>query len=276
MDESEKLIKKMQDYQTKKNKLETKLAQLSEDDTDRAQRYESRISGYESKIDSTQSKIDTCFQNMTDINNQILEVSTEEAALAESSGGTTTYSCTGATYTGESIPEELASSLDAKLGEGFSEKCESVAASLNCNVNDLLAMMYSESGISTTATNSSSGAVGLIQFMPSTLSANGYSSSEVANMSAVEQLSVVEDIMLKLKATAGYSQSDELDTGSLYAICFLPAAAQNETVCSSGGTYSWAYSGNSGLDLDGDGAITKTDLANRLNSKYSELLSAYT
>ncbi len=170
-------------------------------------------------------------------------------------------------YTGESIPQNLAKALDSRLGSGFSQKCENVAGYLGCNVNDLLAMMYSESGLKTTARNKSSNAVGLIQFIPSTLKSNGYTTEQVASMSAVQQLDVVADIFMKAKKMAGYGANEKIDGGTLYAINWLPAYAKNNVVAQKGGKY---YS--SGLDMNKDGSVTKADLSQRLQSKYNEML----
>ena len=74
--------------------------------------------------------------------------------------------------------------------------------------------------------------------------------------------------MQKSKSLAGYSDSDTLDAGTLYAINFLPAYASKENLCTAGDIY---YNTNYPLDLDGDGHISKSDLAKRLQNKYSEL-----
>lgn len=199
--------------------------------------------------------------------------STGAAASSTNKGGQTSAATTSsnvnlnnATYQGESIPKGIASGLDSKLGAGFSAKCEKVAGYLGCNVNDLLGMMYSESGLKPTARNKSSNAVGLIQFIPSTLKANGYTTEQVANMSAIDQLDVVADIFMKSKKMAGYGENQKIDGGTLYAINWLPAYAKNNTIVTSSNRY---YS--SGLDMDKNGAVTKSDLAKRLQSKYNEM-----
>ncbi len=191
---------------------------------------------------------------------------TSNAAIA--SGGGVPAANYG-TYTGDGIPANVASALDARLGAGFSEKCESVAGYLGCNVNDLLAMMYSESGLKTTARNKSSNAVGLIQFIPSTLKGNGYTTEQVASMNALQQLDVVADIFMKSKKMAGYDANEKIDGGTLYAINWLPAYAKRDVIVSNGEKY---YS--SGLDMNKDGSVTKADLTQRLQSKYNEMLRA--
>ena len=88
-------------------------------------------------------------------------------------------------------------------------------------------------------------------------------------MSAVQQLDVVADIFMKAKKMAGYGANEKIDGGTLYAINWLPAYAKRNTIVSSGEKY---YS--KGLDMNKDGSVTKNDLAQRLQSKYNEMLRA--
>lgn len=251
-------------------------AQLSNcDDEDEKKRIQGEIDSVDGKIDETSTSINKCATNLSNINQQILTALTKSIiANSNNTTGVTSNSSVGSPSVVETIPQELASKLDAKLGNGFAQKCEEVAKRLGCNPNDLLAMMYSESGIDPGCV-ASNGATGLIMFMPSTLSGNGYSQSEVANMSGVEQLDVVEDILMKSKTMSGYSADAQIDAGTLYALCFLPAVAQNEVLCSTSDSLSWAYNANSPLDLDGNGDISKTDLAGRLSKKYDEMYSYF-
>ena len=88
-------------------------------------------------------------------------------------------------------------------------------------------------------------------------------------MSGVEQLDLVYEFLHESKTSfVGLSDSDVLDGGTLYAMNFLPAFAKNEILCTAGDIY---YDTNYPLDLDGDGHISKTDLAKRLQSKFDEL-----
>lgn len=271
-------------------------------DSKRAANLQSQLSNIKSQIDTIKQNEAICESNMQNLNTQIINAFFEElntgsnfkqelnikntssSSIKEESNtnssfkqdfkaGNTQVFYSNAPYSGKAIPQDLANKLDSKLGNGFSKKCEEVAAKLNCNANDLLAMMYSESGLNPNI-KGKSGSVGLIQFMPSTLSANGYSSKQVESMSGVQQLDVVADILGKSKAMSGFSANDKINAGDLYAICFLPAAAKNDILCSSSGKLNWAYKANSGLDLNSDGTISKADLAARLNKKYSEMRSA--
>lgn len=255
-----------------------------------AQRYQTKLEGLNSKLDGYTKKMADCKTNMQELmskinamlqntdNNSIPSYSNYTMPVskktAEESTGTKTVSSSKNTaflntYTGQStLSKDVANALDKRLGNGFSAKCESVASYIGCNVNDLLAMMYSESGLKTSAKNKSSNAVGLIQFIPSTLKANGYSTEQVASMSAIEQLDVVADIFMKSKKMAGYSAGEKISGGTLYAINWLPAFAKNDTIVTKGGKY---YS--KGLDMNKDGTVTKADLEKRLQKKYNEMLN---
>ena len=166
----------------------------------------------------------------------------------------------------EVLDSDLASCLDERFEPGFSAKLEQVAKNVNCDPNDLLALMYSECALNPSHIEKSSRAVGLIQFMPSTARNLGYTTEQIANMSATDQLDLVEKY---IKSSSPYKNGEELDAGTLYAVMFLPGRAKKNTLCSKGESY---YTYNSGLDMDRDGVITKQDLANRLNKKYTEML----
>lgn len=152
------------------------------------------------------------------------------------------------------------------LSDEFYNKVVEVAKKVKCSANDLMAMMYSESGLKTTTVNRSSGATGLIQFMPDTAREIGTTTTALKRMSAVEQLTYVEKYILMNKRNAGYSENQVLDTGTLYAINFLPAYAKREVLSTQNDKY---YSANKGLDVNKDGKITKTELANRLKGYYA-------
>lgn len=242
------------------------------EDSEQKSKLKSKLGEIDDTINSANDSISQCSSNMQDINKSIIKALTNSSTQTEGSvsfSGGTSGSFSGVSASG-SIPQELAQKLDQKLGSGFSQKCQSVANSLGCNPNDLLAMMFSESGINPNL-QASNGATGLIMFMPSTLSANGYSVSQVKNMSGVEQLDVVEKILKASKSMSGYGENEKIDAGTLYALCFLPAAAKNEVLCTTSDSLSWAYSANSPLDADKNGDISKTDLASRLQKKYQEM-----
>lgn len=147
------------------------------------------------------------------------------------------------------------------LSDAFYSKTTAISQRLGCDPNDLMAVMYSESGLKSTAGNKNGGATGLIQFLPSTAKSLGTTTSALRNMSAEQQLSYVEKCIAGTKKMAGFKSGDKLDTGTLYSLVFLPAFAKREVLTSKGSKY---YAANAGLDTNHDGQITKSDLRKRL------------
>ncbi len=148
------------------------------------------------------------------------------------------------------------------LTQGFFNKVVAVAKRINCDPNDLMCLMNSESGVKTTAVNKRSGATGLIQFMPATAKGLGTSCSALKAMSPEEQMVYVEKCIMNSKKAAGLG-NQKIGAGTLYALIFLPARANRDIVTTSGEKY---YSSNTGLDMDNDGKISKADLAKRIRS----------
>ncbi|HAN77699.1 MAG TPA: hypothetical protein DCQ31_07960 [Bacteroidales bacterium] len=99
----------------------------------------------------------------------------------------------------------------------FVETVKEVSNRLSINPNWLMLVMYFESGLRPSAVNSSTGATGLIQFMPATAAGLGTSTAALKNMSATAQLYYVERY---LKPFAGKLNSFT----DLYFAVFFPAA----------------------------------------------------
>ena len=57
-----------------------------------------------------------------------------------------------------------------------------------------------------------------------------------------------------------------IEVETLYALVFLPAKAKNDVLSTQKDKY---YAGNSGLDTDKDGKITKNELASKVQSYYA-------
>ena len=112
-----------------------------------------------------------------------------------------------------------------KLGPNFMAKVKDISARLNCNYQDLIAVMISESGLNPAEQNKKSKATGLIQFLPSTAESMGTSVKEIKKMSAEEQLVLVERYLTDRKREAGFPSDHKLTAGELYALVFLPAYA---------------------------------------------------
>ena len=97
----------------------------------------------------------------------------------------------------------------------FNKKLDKVAAALNVKSKDLIAIMKQESGVNPAAVNKTSGATGLIQFMPDTARRLGTTVEDLRNMTAVEQL----DYVYKYFKSVGTGDGS---LGDLYMAVFMP------------------------------------------------------
>ncbi len=139
-----------------------------------------------------------------------------------------------------------------------------MAGRLGIDPNYLMAVMHFETGgtFSPSIRNGAgSGATGLIQFLPSTARGLGTTTAELAQMSAVDQLDYVEAY---LRPYANRMTNVE----DAYMAVFQPAAIgqPSDHVLFSRG--SLAYSQNAGLDINGDGHITKGEAASIVRQRY--------
>ena len=100
----------------------------------------------------------------------------------------------------------------------FQEKVENISKDLEINPNWLMAVMYKESGLDSTA-NNKSWAAGLIQFMPKTLQGMKVTKEEILAMSPLMQLDYVKKFYEKNK---GYNSLKDL-----YLEAFFPAARKH-------------------------------------------------
>lgn len=152
---------------------------------------------------------------------------------------------------------------NVKLTQSFLNKVKQVAQRIGCNYKDLLAVMNSESGLNSRAQNKKGGAAGLIQFMPATARALGTTTDALRDMTPEQQLDYVEKFYLMNRKN--YVKSNRpLSAGDLYTLTFLPAYVNQEVLTTQGHKF---YEANRGLDVNGDGQITKTDLAQRVARK---------
>ena len=150
-----------------------------------------------------------------------------------------------------------------ELTDNFYQKVVDIAQKIQCDPNDLMAVMNAESGLKADAVNKASNATGLIQFMPATARELGTTVDELRNMSALEQLDYVEKYLSNAK-NIRFGKNEKLDAGELYALTYLPARANRSVLAKSHEKY---YTWNRGLDLNGDGKITKAELAQRVQDK---------
>lgn len=101
--------------------------------------------------------------------------------------------------------------------ERFVIKLQGIADFLRTDINWLMSVMYAESKLNSKAINPISNAVGLIQFMPATLNKMGYTTEQVKNMSALDQLDLVKQYFQPFKGRLK-SYFD------VYLAVFFPAA----------------------------------------------------
>lgn len=209
-------------------------------------------------------------QNISDLKSAqtyaINQIQTESATTAESYGnGDDTYVFDESNYSEEAVNavEKRWASKAKKYGldHKFFAKVVAISKDLKCDPNELLGVMNSECGLNASARNSNGGATGLIQFMPRTAKALGTSTDKLAKMSAYDQLDYVAKFY-KMNKKAYKMGDGPMSAGDLYSLVFLPGRANREVLTSSGELY---YRANAGLDMDGDGKITKVDLNRRVH-----------
>lgn len=154
-----------------------------------------------------------------------------------------------------------------KVSKPFRDRLLQIAANLKVDPNYLMACMAFESGetFSPSITNAAgSGAVGLIQFMPSTAQALGTTSQQLAGMSAVKQLDYVEKYF---QPRAGKLKSLE----DVYMAILWPVAIGKPLdyvlFDKSDPAHPKRYIQNAGLDFNRDGKITKAETAAKVRAK---------
>lgn len=153
----------------------------------------------------------------------------------------------------------------AKVSPEFRARVYHMADRLQCDASALMACMAFETGrtFSPSIRNPSSGATGLIQFMPSTAVDLNTTVDALAAMSAVEQLDYVERY---LNRYAGRFRT----LSDIYMAILWPAAIgkpEDTPIFSEG---SAAYRGNRGLDVDKDGNVTKAEASSYVSRALAE------
>jgi hypothetical protein len=161
-----------------------------------------------------------------------------------------------------------------KVSKPFRDRLLQIAANLSVDPNYLMACMAFESGetFSPAITNAAgSGAVGLIQFMPSTAQALGTTLQQLAAMSAVKQLDYVEKYF---QPRAGKLKSLE----DVYMAILWPVAIGKPLdyvlFDKSDAAHPKRYIQNAGLDFNRDGKITKAETAAKVKAKLERGLLA--
>jgi hypothetical protein len=153
-----------------------------------------------------------------------------------------------------------------RVSPEFKRKVIAIAGRLQADPNHLMAIMAFETGRSfdpAVTNHAGSGATGLIQFMPRTAEELDTTTHRLARMSAVDQLDYVEKYLTPFKGRMH-------DLPSAYMAVLYPRAVAKpgEYVLFRKG--SRAYKLNRGLDLNGDGRVTKTEAAARVATLLDE------
>jgi hypothetical protein len=153
----------------------------------------------------------------------------------------------------------------AKVSPTFRDRVWWICDTLELNPDDLMACMAWESGrsFSASVTNmAGSGAVGLIQFMPSTAKSLGTSTADLAHLTAEDQLRFVYKYFQPWKGRLK-------NLADLYMAILWPAAVgkPDDYALFTGGV---AYRQNAGLDSNRDGRVTKAETAAKLYAMRAE------
>lgn len=149
----------------------------------------------------------------------------------------------------------------------FIEKVREIAAKLDMNADDLMAVMWFESKLNEKAKNPVSGAVGLIQFMPNTAIGLGTTSAKLLTMSNLQQLDYVYNYY---KPYAGRIKNFE----DAYTITFFPAALgkpDSYTLQTSTLSAQLIASQNKIFDLNKDNKITAGELRKYMRDNWVKM-----
>ena len=144
----------------------------------------------------------------------------------------------------------------------FRQKVAQIADRLGMNPQHLMAIMSFETGgrFSPSIRNRTSGATGLIQFMPSTARGLGTSTAALSRMSPMQQLDYVEKY---LKPFAGKMNTLE----DAYMAVLWPAAVGKGPNHSLFRSPTIQYRQNQGLDTNRNGVVTAREAASKVRAR---------
>lgn len=162
----------------------------------------------------------------------------------------------------------------AKVSLLFRSRVNWICTDLGVPVDDLMGCMAWESGGTFRAdvkNAAGSGAVGLIQFMPTTAAGLGTTTAALAAMTAEDQLNYVYKYFLPYKGKLH-------NLGDLYMAILWPAGvSQPDTYVlfdRDDPNYPKRYAQNAGIDIDKNGKVTKAEAYAKVAAKRSEGLRA--
>lgn len=160
----------------------------------------------------------------------------------------------------------------AKVSTAFKDKVLEISRDLDVPPDYLMACMAFETGEkfdSSIKNAAGSGAVGLIQFMPSTAKGIGTSSEALGKMSPVVQLDYVKRYFTPFKGRLKTLED-------VYMAILYPAAVgkpSNHVLFQEGRI---SYTQNKGFDTNSDGKITLKEISKKVRQKYEKgLLPGY-
>lgn len=160
-----------------------------------------------------------------------------------------------------------------KISQAFSDKVKQVSDFLSTEADWLMFVMGFETGWtwSPSIVNSSSGATGLIQFLPATATWLGTSVDALSKMSAVEQMFYVQKYLDAMKSKYGRFASYH----DLYFAVFYPYAISqpdNYIIGSESGQSKVQAVAlqNKGFDLNNNNQVTKAEVKQWLDAKVKQ------
>jgi hypothetical protein len=148
----------------------------------------------------------------------------------------------------------------ARVSQEFRVRVREIGTNLNIDPSWLMSVMGFETGytFSPSIKNPGSSATGLIQFVSSTAKSMGTSTTQLARMTAVQQLDYVEKYFNQYKGKIN-------NLGDCYMAVFWPVAIGKPDSYVIATSPSSVYNSNSGLDVNYDGKITRGEAVARVN-----------
>jgi Transglycosylase SLT domain len=155
-----------------------------------------------------------------------------------------------------------------KVNAAFKTKVVDITGTLGCDPSFLMACIAFETGerFRSNVVNKTSGATGLIQFMPKTAASLGTTTAKLAVMPEVDQLDYVAEYFSPYKNKL-HSLSD------VYMAILWPAAVGKPEASVMFRKPTVEYRQNSGLDTNKDGVVTKGETAAKVQAKLTRGLS---
>jgi len=151
--------------------------------------------------------------------------------------------------------------------QAFSDAVVTVANAIGADPNNLMFVFNLESGVNPQAVNKTTGATGLIQWMPATAQGLGTSTAALAQMSGIEQLQYVQAYYEQVLKSHPEATSNLVNT---YLSVFFPAAIGQDdswVLQTSSLSPGIIAQENPVFDTEGNGQITVGDIAAVLQNR---------